>query len=287
MTPFTARCTLVGAAVVLLVVGLVVPVEWPSRAVLLGAAGCCAVLDVLVVRATRVRRSRGAECGADVADVVVLVPTPSGQSGPVDGTVGTGTHRRPIVLGTASNGREVAVDDRSRPHIVVIGSGVLALAVFRAVVSQVRAAAGPDDEVRAACGAEARAVVAAGADHCPAMPSGTAAVVVDRPAHAASPDHASRAAKADHPDRAAHPDDADRAGSPNGPAHAASPERPDRACPPTRTTVVLVPGLSVLPRHWDVAVEVTRHGCTVRHPHERRGTPVAPALPQLQLDEPG
>lgn len=256
MTPFTARCTLVGAAVVLLVVGLVVPVEWPSRAVLLGAAGCCAVLDVLVVRATRVRPSRGAECGADVA---VLVPTPSGQPGTVDRAVGTGTHRRPIVLGTASNGRELAVDDRSRPHIVVIGSGVLALAVFRAVAAQVRAAAGPDDEVRAACGPEARAVVAAGADHCPAMPSGTAAVVVDRPAHT---------------------------GSPNGPAHAANPERPDRACPPTRTTVVLVPGLSVLPRHWDVAVEVTRHGCTVRHPHERRGTPVTPALPQLQ-DEPG
>ncbi|AOX64501.1 hypothetical protein BJK06_00545 [Curtobacterium sp. BH-2-1-1] len=256
MTPFTARCTLVGAAVVLLVVGLVVPVEWPSRAVLLAAAGCCAVLDVLVVPATRVRPSRGAECGADVA---VLFPTPFGQPGTVDGAVGTGTHRRPIVLGTASNGRELAVDDRSRPHIVVIGSGVLALAVFRAVVSQVRAAAGPDDEVRAACGAEARAVVAAGADHCPAMPSGTAAVVVDRPARTASP---------------------------NGPAHAANGGHPDRACPPTRTTVVLVPGLSVLPRHWDVAVEVTRHGCTVRHPHERRGTPVAPALPQLQ-DEPG
>jgi hypothetical protein len=177
----------------------------------------------------------------------------------VDGAVGTGTHRRPIDPGTASNGRELSVDDRSRPHIVVIGSGVLALAVFRAVASQVRAAAGPDDEVRAACGAEARAVVAAGTDHCPAMPSGTAAVVVDRPAHTASPER---------------------------PAHAANPERPDRACPPTRTTVVLVPGLSVLPRHWDVAVEVTRHGCTVRHPHERRGTPVAPALPQLQ-DEPG
>ncbi|MDR6572925.1 hypothetical protein J2X60_001567 [Curtobacterium sp. 320] len=259
MTPFTARCTLVGAAVVLLVVGLVVPVEWPSRAVLLGAAGCCAVLDVLVVRANRVRRSRGAECVADVADVAVLVPTPSRQPGTVDGAVRTETHRWPIVLGTASNGCELAVDDRSRPHIVVIGSGVLALAVFRAVAAQVRAAAGPDDEVRAACGAEARAVVAAGADHCPAMPSGTAAVVVDRAAHAVSPDHASRAANGDHP---------------------------DRACPPTRTTVVLVPGLSVLPRHWDVAVEITRHGCTVRHPHERRGTPVAPALPQLQ-DEPG
>ncbi|WP_336696558.1 hypothetical protein [Curtobacterium sp. USHLN213] len=259
MTAFTARCTLVGAAVVLLVVGLVVPVEWPSRAVLLAAAGCCAVLDVLVVRATRVRRSRGAECGADVADMAVRVPPSSGQPGAEDETVGTGTHRRPIVLGTASNGRELSVDDRSRPHIVVIGSGMLALAVFRAVAAQVRAAAGPDDEVRAACGPEASAVVAAGADHCPAMPSGTAAVVVDRPA---------------------------RAGSPNGPAHAANPERPHRACPPTRTTVVLVPGLSVLPRHWDVAVEVTRHGCTVRHPHERRGTPVAPALPQLQ-DEPG
>lgn len=278
MTPFTARCTLVGAAVVLLVVGLVVPVEWPSRAVLLGAAGCCAVLDVLVVRATRVRRSRGAECGADVADVAVLVPTPSGQPGTVDGAVRTETHRRPIVLGTASNGSELSVDDRSRPHIVVIGSGVLALAVFRAVASQVRAAAGPDDEVRAACGAEARAVVAAGADHCPAMPSGTAAVVVDRPPRAASPDR---------PASAASPDDSDRAGSPNGPASAANPERPDRACPPTRTTVVLVPGLSVLPRHWDVAVEVTRHGCTVRDPHERRATPVAPALPQLQQDEPG
>lgn len=282
MTPFTARCTLVGAAVVLLVVGLVVPVEWPSRAVLLAAAGCCAVLDVLVVRATRVRPSRGAECGADV---VVLVPTPSGQPGPVDGAVGTGTHRRPIVLGTASNGRELSVDDRSRPHIVVIGSGVLALAVFRAVVSQVRAAAGPVDEVRAACGAEARAVVAAGADHCPAMPSGTAAIVVDRPAHTASPERPPRASNPDHAASAASPDDSDHAGSPNGPAHAANPERPDRACPPTRTTVVLVPGLSVLPRHWDVAVEVTRHGCTVRHPHERRGTPVAPALPQLQ-DEP-
>ncbi|SFF74868.1 hypothetical protein [Curtobacterium sp. YR515] len=284
MSPFTARCTLVGAAVVLLVVGLVVPVEWPSRAVLLGAAGCCAVLDVLVVRATRVRRSRGTEC---VADVAVLVPTSSGPPGAENETVGTGTHRRLIVLGTASNGRELAVDDRSRPHIVVIGSGVLALAVFRAVASQVRAAAGPDDEVRAACGAEARAVVAAGTDHCPAMPSGTAAVVVDRPAHTASPERPPRASNPDHAASAASPDDADRPGSPNGPAHAANPERPDRACPPTRTTVVLVPGLSVLPRHWDVAVEVTRHGCAVRHPHERRATPVAPALPQLQQDEPG
>jgi hypothetical protein len=236
MSPFAARCTLVGAAVLVLVAALVVPVAGSLRAVLFCAAGCCAVLDVLVVRAGTARLARGRH---PEVDEVVLAPTSAKLDlRAVDDDAGGVADGRPVVLGTTPDGRVVSVDARSGPHVVVIGSGALALAVFRAVAAQVRAAAGPNDDVRVASSADARGLVGAGTDQCPPMPSGTAAIVVGTP------------------------DRADGDGT-------------------SRATVVLVPGLSVVPRLWDVAVEVTRHGCTVRFPHDARGTDVVPALPRL------
>jgi hypothetical protein len=48
-----------------------------------------------------------------------------------------------------------------------------------------------------------------------------------------------------------------------------------------RTTVVLVPGLHLLPRRWDHLVEVTRHGCRTQDHHDDGPTPIDPVLPLL------
>lgn len=268
MTPLVARTALVGVAIVLVAVGVLAPVAGTTRAVLLGAAGCCAVLDVLVVRTDRMRRDDRGNAGSPVAVVhpperTAVGPTVHGRSpvhtpdsddqapgrtrdpdcapSALPGGDAPPTDRPPILLGTTPGGLDVTFDDRAQAHIVVVGTGVLALAVFRAVAAQVHAAAGPTAEARSASSSDLRSVVAPGDVPCPALPTDTAVVVVDR-----------------------------GAGS-DGPP-------PGR---PARTTVVLVPGLSVLPRRWDVAVEVTRHGCTVRDHGERRGIPVSPTLPRF------
>lgn len=287
MTPLVARTALVGVAIVLVAAGVLAPVAGTTRVVLLGAAGCCAVLDVLVVRTDRVRRDDRGNAGSPVAVVhppertavgrTVFdrnpghapygaqghAPDPDAQvqghapepddrapgltrdpdrapSAPSGGDAPP-TDRPPILLGTTPGGRDVTFDDRAQAHIVVVGTGILALAVFRAVAAQVHAAAGPTAEARSASSPDLRSVVAPGDVPCPALPTDTAVVVVD---HGAGSD-----------------------GPPPG--------------RPARTTVVLVPGLSVLPRRWDVAVEVARHGCTVRDHGERRGIPVSPTLPRL------
>ena len=56
----------------------------------------------------------------------------------------------------------------------------------------------------------------------------------------------------------------------------------------SRLPVVLVPGLGAFPRGWDVAVQVSRHGCVVRRRGRAEpGTRVAPTLPQLdEVDDP-
>ncbi|MBA8990520.1 hypothetical protein FHW23_001766 [Curtobacterium pusillum] len=245
MSPFLARCLLVVAAIVLLSAGVVGPVAGASRAVLIGAAGWCAVLDLLLVRATR-----RAETDTD-ADVVVLRPGASTE--PASGQAsrspwGQGTDAAPgprddhdptgppstVVLGTGRDGSAIGLGHGAPAHIVVVGAGVLAVAVFRAVAAQVRArGVASGDGIRVGSAPDLRSVVASGSEHCPPLPDGTAALVTD-------------------------PGDGD-----------------------APTTVVLVPGLGQMPRRWDVAVEVTRYGCSVRRPNEPQGTPVSPALPQL------
>lgn len=207
MTPFAARCVLVGTAIVVVLAGLLAPVAGWSRPVLFAAGGCCAVLDVLLHRSTRADDGDGLQAAVDRG-----VPVP-------ERAVRHGGPER-LLLGHRPDGTPDETDVTG--HVVVVGTGVLAAAVFGAIAEQVRATAERDDDVRAAPTGDA-----------PALPEGTA--VLAR---------------------------LDRAG------------RPDR-------TVVLVPGIGTMPRVWDVAVEVTRYGCTVRRPADRRGTALRPILPVL------
>ncbi|MBF4608392.1 hypothetical protein [Curtobacterium sp. VKM Ac-1393] len=207
MTPFAARCVLVGTAILLVLAGLLAPVAGWSRPVLFAAGGCCAVLDVLLHRSTR---AAGGDEPRAPADHGVPVP---------DRAVGVDGPAR-LLLGHRPDGTPDETDVTG--HIVVIGTGVLAAAVFEGIAEQVRAAAERDDDVRGAP-----------SERVPPLPEGTA--VLAR---------------------------LDRAGHPHG-------------------TVVLVPGLGTMPRVWDVVVEVTRYGCTVRRPADRRGVALRPTLPVL------
>ncbi|WFR66298.1 hypothetical protein P9139_15540 [Curtobacterium flaccumfaciens] len=237
MSPFAARCLLVGAAVVLVAAGVFAPMAGSSRAALIGAAGWCAVLDALLARATRAGESIDE---AATPDVAVLGSAPAqapdlhpflfGHDASDDAATATPAG---IVLGSAPDGSTVGVGDHAPAHVVIVGGGVLSLAVYRAVVAQVRArSAASGVEVRAASALDLRPVLTSGGEHCPAMPEGTAAVV-------------------------------------------AAPGTDDE------TTVVLVTA-GRMPRRWDLAVEVTRYGCSVRRPGEPRGTPVSPVLPRLE-----
>lgn len=208
MTPFAARCVLVGAAVVLALAGLLAPVAGWSRPVLFAAGGCCTVLDVLLHRCTRSDDRDAPRVSVDRG--VSATERYVRQDGPAR-----------LLLGHRSDGVPDETDVTG--HVVVVGTGVLAAAVFEAIAEQVRAAAEQDDDVRGAPWEGARA-----------LPEGTA--VLAR---------------------------LDRAGHPHG-------------------TVVLVPGLGTMPRVWDVVVEVTRYGCTVRRPADRRGAELRPTLPVLE-----
>ncbi|ROP60685.1 hypothetical protein [Curtobacterium sp. PhB115] len=228
MSPFTARCVLVGAALVLVLAGVLGPVSGSARVVLLAAGACCAVLDVAVHRTATV---------ADTDEPTVVVVEPSQVGADARATeVGASEDRESdvgdldrssfdivtpsLVLGHRPDGTAL----RAAPdaHVVVTGAGVLAVAVFRAIAEQVRELAEPGDEVRQSTTTD--------------LPDGTA--VVAR---------------------------VDRAGTARG-------------------TVVLVAGLGSTPREWDVAVHVTRYGCSVRRPDDRHGTVVRPVLPLLRAD---
>lgn len=209
--------------------GVVAPVAGTSRAVFFVAAACCAVIDVLLVRTTR---AAGAEASrpdvtAAVTTIgpVVVAPGPSDDAGP--------PALPTIVLGSTSDGRTIGAEGSGPTHIAVVGTGVLAVAVFRAVAAQVRAAAAASGtSVRVASAPDLRTLVANQDERCPPMPDGTAAVVCDVGAR-------------------------------------------------DPTTVVLVAGPGQVPRTWDVAVEVTRYGCSVRRRDETTGAPVSPVLPEL------
>lgn len=249
MTPLTARSLLVGAAVVVVGVGVIAPVDGVARTVLLAAGACCAVLDVLLVRSLRtgLRTEPRSGAGTVVGAPDRMDPDP----GPCSALVADGLPRPvpdersdgTLMLGTDDRGRVVEFDPREQAHLVVVGAGVLAVAVFRAVAEQVRAlATAAGAEVRVGSAPELRPVVAVGEEPCPALPSGTAVLAV-------SPSERDRTAPGDRLTR--------------------------------RATVVLVPGSTALPRRWDVAIEVGRSGCRVRRPAEVRGTPMSPPLPRL------
>ncbi|PZF59837.1 hypothetical protein DEJ23_02190 [Curtobacterium sp. MCSS17_008] len=229
MSPFAARCCLVGAAVLLAALGVVAELPGAQRSVLLLAAGCCGALDVLVVRTAPVAEPSGPLL-VDPVGADPLTPREEARE------------PRAVVLGRSSDGRPVriAVGAGGTCHVVVVGVGALAEAVFAAVSEQLAdlalhstldGAAAPD-RVRTATGPRPGPDVSAGAG-VPGLPSGTAVAV--------------------------------RLGPEGEP----------------RTTVVLVPGLHLLPRRWDLLVEVSRHGCRVQDVPGAAPTAIEPVLPVL------
>jgi hypothetical protein len=248
MSRFTARCVVVGAAVALVVAGVLAPISGAGQGVLLGAGACCALVDVVL------HRSALPDPGAGPV-AVVAPPGPGQPAGPdplgvpertapaTEDSDGTPT----LVLGHAPGGRVLRVDAAS--HVVVVGAGALAVAVFRGLAEQLRAVAvHTDEDLRWAVAPELLDAVGTGSDDpAPSTRSASALSV-----HAL-PSGTSVAVRMD----------AD--GRPHG-------------------SVVLVAGLGSVPRRQDVTVEVSRYGCSVRRSDEHAAVRVSPALPGLVLD---
>lgn len=245
MSRFTARCVIVGAAVALVVAGVLAPISGVGQGVLLGAGACCALVDVVLHRS------------GSPDPVVVVVPRGTDQpdepeplSAPetlVGAVPEDGDGTQALVLGHGPGGRVLRVDAAS--HVVVVGAGALAVAVFRGLAEQLRAAAAhTDEDLRWAAAPEVLdAVGTSSADPAPstraasslsahALPSGTSVAV--------------------------------RMGA-DGRPHG---------------SVVLVAGLGSAPRQRDVTVEVSRYGCSVCRPDDHAVVRVSPALPVLVPD---
>ncbi|MFA0850248.1 hypothetical protein ABRP24_010070 [Curtobacterium sp. WHRI 8282] len=247
MSRFTARCVIVGAAVALVVAGVLAPISGAGQSVLLGAGACCALVDVVL------HRSAPPDPGTRPAPVVAprapdqpAAADPLGSTAQATGTTSADDDGTPaLVLGHGSGGNLLRVDAGS--HIVVVGAGALAVAVFRGLAEQLRAAAvHADDDLRwavapglldaAGSGSDDPALTTSSAPSVEPLPSGTSVAVwmgTD--------------------------------GRPLG-------------------TVVLVPGLGAAPRHRDVTVEVSRYGCSVRRLDGDGVVRVSPALPVLAPD---
>ncbi|MCE0458558.1 hypothetical protein [Curtobacterium flaccumfaciens] len=245
MSRFTARCVIVGAAVALVVAGVLAPISGAGQSVLLGAGACCALVDVVL------HRSAPPDPGTGPAQVVAPrapdQPAAADPLGSLEQPTGTtsadGDGTPALVLGHGPGGNLLRVDAGS--HIVVVGAGALAVAVFRGLAEQLRAAA-VDDDLRWAVApglldaggsrSDDPAPTTSSAPSVETLPSGTSVAVW---------------MGAD--------------GRPLG-------------------TVVLVPGLGAAPRHRDVTVEVSRYGCSVRRLDGDGVVRVSPALPVLAPD---
>jgi len=247
MSRFTARCVIVGAAVALVVAGVLAPISGAGQSVLLGAGACCALVDVVLHRsAPPDPGTRPAQVVAPRAPDQPAAADPLGSPEQPTGTTsedGDGTPA--LVLGHGPGGNLLRVDAGS--HIVVVGAGALAVAVFRGLAEQLSAAAvHADDDLRwavapglldaAGSRSDDPAPTTSSAPSVETLPSGTSVAVW---------------MGAD--------------GRPLG-------------------TVVLVPGLGAAPRHRDVTVEVSRYGCSVRRLDGHGFVRVSPALPVLAPD---
>ncbi|WP_434769238.1 hypothetical protein [Curtobacterium flaccumfaciens] len=247
MSRFAARCVIVGAAVALVVAGVLAPISGAGQSVLLGAGACCALVDVVL------HRSAPPDPGTRPAPVVAprapdqpAAADPLGSTAQPTGTTSADGDGTPaLVLGHGPGGNLLRVDAGS--HIVVVGAGALAVAVFRGLAEQLRAAAvHADDDLRWA--------VAPGLiDAAGSRSDDPASTTSSAPSGETLPPGTSVAVWMG------------TDGRPLG-------------------TVVLVPGLGAAPRHRDVTVEVSRYGCSVRRLDGDGVVRVSPALPVLAPD---
>ncbi|WP_139199859.1 hypothetical protein [Curtobacterium sp. MCBA15_008] len=274
MQPLVARCLLIGTSLVLVAVGVVAPLTGLARTILLVAAACCAVLDVLLVRSAR------AGDGSSAAVVLGPPPTPASPH-PDDEPSGIVNRAAPepaphtVTFGTGPDGHAVELPVGSvRAHVVVVGTGALAHAVYRALAVQVLAIVEQDAAV-------VRSAAAPDLEDLDGF-----VIRADPPRNTSSREGARAPAPASaRPTSVWAPEPPTAPSSPRLPPGTAVLAADPHASTPT--TLVLVPGLSLLPRRFDVVVEVTRYGCTVRRRDDsrddRRGVPIAPALPQIDL----
>lgn len=297
VSPLVARCVLVGTAIVLVVVGVFVAEPPTARTALLVAAACCASLDVLVARSPGAPAPDAASsvlvapsdhsltagepgpgtpaldepfpggviAGGDAASVATADAQAAGEvradeptswprgavdrhSGPGDESVpapGAGTG---LLLGRLEDGAPLRIDvgQGSTCHVVVAGTGALAEAVFAAVHTQLTTLDGPQ-----------------------------------QPGEPGPSDVEVRTALAPDLGAAVHHDIAGgRASAGSMPSGTAVAVRHDPAGV-LRASVVLVPGLDLLPRRWDHLVEVSRHGCRWQAHADTSPAPIDPVLPLL------
>lgn len=282
MSPLVARCVLVGTAIVLVVVGVFVAEPPTARAALLVAAACCASLDVMVARSPGAPAPDAAACvlvapsdhsltagepgpgtsaldepspGGVAASVVWADEPTSWPLGSVDRHSGPGAESVPapeagfgLLLGRMDDGAPLRIDvgQGSTCHVVVAGTGALAEAVFAAVHTQLGTLDGPQ-----------------------------------QPGEPGPSDVEVRTALALDLGAAVHHDIAGgRASAGSMPSGTAVAVRHDPAGV-LRASVVLVPGLDLLPRRWDHLVEVSRHGCRWQAHADTSPAPIDPVLPLL------
>lgn len=252
MSPFTARCVLVVTAVVLVLSGLLGPVAGSGRVALLAAAACCAVLDVVLHRSTT---------SAEPEQAGEPLPLPLLPHLEQADLASTG-----FVLGHRPEGAVVL--HPAPAHLVVVGTGAVADSVFRALAAQLAAGPAADDH---AAGEDGVAPRTEGSHQQVADPRGPARTV----RWGSDPDR-------DPPVRpctgsgSGSSSSTDRVG-PMPPGTAAAVRFDDTGHP--ASTVVHVPGLGAMPRTWDVAVVVSRYGCTSRRPADPAAEPLVPVLP--------
>ncbi len=265
MSPFTARCVLVVTAVVLVLSGLLGPVAGSGRVALLTAAACCAVLDVVLHRSTT---------SAEPEQAGEPLPLPLLPHLEQADLASTG-----FVLGHRPDGAVVL--HAAPAHLVVVGTGAVADSVFRALAAQLAAGPAADDHA-----ADDHAAGEDGADDHAAGDDGVAPRTEGSHQQVADPRGPAPTVRwGSDPDR--DPPVRPYSGSGSGtstdrvgrmPPGTAAAVRFDDAGRPA-STVVHVPGLGAMPRTWDVAVVVSRYGCTSRRPADPAAEPLVPVLP--------
>lgn len=262
MSTLGARCVLVTVAVVLVAVGVLAPLSGGARVVLIVGGASCALLDRALVRSSVV---------AAVQHTVPVVPAPGAVPSP-DDERSVGLDDEQVVR--PDDERAGGLDDERTvgPHDVA-----------RPPRGSPAASSHPPPVLVLGRAPDGAAVTAPASARVVVTGRGALATAVFRALVAQLPSASGVGVTRTAADAELTRVDAER---PLGDGLAVSVRLHDDGR--RAASVVLVPGLGAFPRGWDVAVQVSRHGCVVRRRGRAGpGTRVAPTLPQLdEVDAP-
>lgn len=270
MSTLGARCVLVTVAVVLVAVGVLAPLSGGARVVLIVGGASCALLDRALVRSSDV---------AAVQHTVPVVPGPGAVPSPDDGR-SVGTDDEQVVR--PDDERVVRPDDERAGGLDDERAGG-PHDVTRPPRGSPAASSHPPPVLVLGRAPDGAAVTAPASARVVVTGRGALATAVFRALVAQLPSASDVGITRTAADAELTRVDAER---PLGDGLAVSVRLHDDGR--RAASVVLVPGLGAFPRGWDVAVQVSRHGCVVRRRGRAEpGTRVAPTLPQLdEVDAP-